>query len=110
MKNIVQVRFALSTSVLALCAIPTCQAVAQTATPASAAVASPSDDATAAPDIVVTGTSGRQVKFEAPYTISTISNAQIQQRAPHSVADLLKSTPGITVEASGGEGGGENGA
>lgn len=108
MKNIVQVRFALSTSVLALCAIPTCQAVAQTATPASAAVASPSDDATAAPDIVVTGTSGRQVKFEAPYTISTISNAQIQQRAPHSVADLLKSTPGITVEASGGEGGGEN--
>ncbi len=59
-------------------------------------------------EIVVTGTSHKQVKFEAPYTITTISSAQIARAAPHGIADLLKSTPGLTVEASGGEGGGEN--
>ena len=77
---------------------------AQQAQPANADTA----EADKTADIVVTGTSTRQVKFEAPYTITTISNAEIQRAAPRSVADLLKSTPGITVEASGGEGGGEN--
>ena len=56
-----------------------------TATPS----AEPDKNETA--EIVVTGTSGRQVKFEAPYTITTIGKDQIQRQAPHSVADLLKS-------------------
>lgn len=59
-------------------------------------------------DIVVTGTSSRQRKFDAPYSVSTIDRARIDEVAPHSIADLLQATPGITVEASGGEGGGEN--
>lgn len=59
-------------------------------------------------DIVVTGTSTRQRKFDAPYSVSTIDRNRIDEVAPHSVADLLQATPGITVEASGGEGGGEN--
>lgn len=76
---------------------------------AQTADAVPPDDATATgEDIVVTGTSTRQRKFDAPYSVSTIGTAQIAEAAPHSVADLLAATPGITVEASGGEGGGEN--
>lgn len=78
-------------------------------TPAAAPSA---EDASRAPaadgDIVVTGTSLRQRKFDAPYSVSTIDRQRIADTAPHSVADLLKATPGITVEASGGEGGGEN--
>jgi outer membrane receptor protein involved in Fe transport len=71
-------------------------------------VAAGSAEPEAAADIVVTGTSTRQRKFDAPYSVSTIDAGQIAQAAPHSVADLLGATPGITVEASGGEGGGEN--
>ncbi len=66
------------------------------------------DPAQAGADIVVTGTSTRQRKFDAPYSVSTIDRTTIDQAAPHSVADLLAATPGITAEASGGEGGGEN--
>lgn len=84
-------------------------AVAQTASvDASADAPSVAGDAQTATDIVVTGTSTRQRKFDAPYSVSTIDRARIDETAPHSVADLLQATPGITVEASGGEGGGEN--
>ncbi|MCU6501703.1 TonB-dependent receptor [Rugamonas sp. A1-17] len=58
--------------------------------------------------VVVTGTSGRRKKFETPYAISTIGDAEIQRRDPKSTVDLLKSVPGIKVENSGGQGGGEN--
>lgn len=87
---------------------------------AAAATTTPQEGATSAPqaaaptqdqaqaDIVVTGTGFNQRKFEAPFSVSTITRERIDRVAPHSVADLLKATPGITVEASGGEGGGEN--
>ena len=58
--------------------------------------------------IVVTGTKTGQDKFSAPYSITTISPAKIEEMAPKSTTELLKDTPGITVEASGGEGGSEN--
>lgn len=76
--------------------------------PPPAQVAAPEAESDVGADIVVTGTSTRQRKFDAPYSVSTIDKAQIADAAPHSVADLLAATPGITVEASGGEGGGEN--
>lgn len=57
---------------------------------------------------VVTGTSERRKKFETPYAISTIGEEEIQRKAPKSTVDLLKSVPGVKVENSGGEGGGEN--
>ncbi|MFZ6768445.1 TonB-dependent receptor [Undibacterium sp. Di26W] len=63
---------------------------------------------TAQQEVVVTGTSGRKKKFETPYAISTISEAEIQRKDPKSTVDLLKSVPGIKVENSGGQGGGEN--
>ena len=58
--------------------------------------------------IVVTGTSVRKKKFETPYAISTINEDEIQRNGPKSTVDLLKSVPGVKVENSGGEGGGEN--
>ncbi len=58
--------------------------------------------------VVVTGTRTGQDKFTAPYSVTTISPAKIQEIAPKSITELLKDTPGITVEASGGEGGSEN--
>lgn len=123
MKNIVQSKLVLSTSVLALCAMP---AYAQSSPGKAPSAGPPNTTSTPADptaygqasrgsgqifstdDIVVTGTSNQQKKFSAPYSISTIDQAKIQERAPTSVADLLKSSPGLTVEASGGEGGGEN--
>jgi outer membrane receptor protein involved in Fe transport len=59
-------------------------------------------------EVVVTGNSEGIQKFKAPYAISTLDEATIQERAPRSLVDLLKSVPGIGAENSGGEGGGEN--
>ncbi|MCC8536015.1 TonB-dependent receptor domain-containing protein [Xanthomonas axonopodis pv. poinsettiicola] len=58
--------------------------------------------------IVVTGTATQQPKFLAPYAISTINAEAIARQAPRSVVDMLRSVPGVTVENSGGEAGGEN--
>jgi outer membrane receptor protein involved in Fe transport len=66
------------------------------------------DGADAPTQVVVTGTSGHKKKFETPYAISTIGDAEIQRKEPRSAVDLLKAVPGIKVENSGGQGGGEN--
>jgi outer membrane receptor protein involved in Fe transport len=58
--------------------------------------------------IVVTGSSTALRKLDTPYAISTLSQENIREDAPRSMVDLLRSLPGITVENSGGEGGGEN--
>ncbi len=58
--------------------------------------------------IIVTGASAALRKLDTPYAISTLGPANIQEDAPRSMVDLLRSVPGITVENSGGEGGGEN--
>jgi outer membrane receptor protein involved in Fe transport len=58
--------------------------------------------------IVVTGSSTALRKLDTPYAISTLSQENIREDAPRSLVDLLRSVPGITVENSGGEGGGEN--
>ena len=110
MKTLMMIRLCGAGSVLAMMSAG---AMAQVAPPPPA-MPSSSDtvaDSSAEPggaDIVVTGTSTRQRKFDAPYSVSTIDRQQIADAAPHSVTDLLAATPGITVEASGGEGGGEN--
>lgn len=58
--------------------------------------------------IVVTGTNQPKSKLSAPYAISTISSAELTEKTPRSLVDALKAIPGISVENSGGEGGGEN--
>src|SRR3546814_10371618 len=99
----------IGTSALALSISP---AWAQSSSKSSAPGADQqaTDDASTprADEIVVTGTSSRQTKFDAPYYVSTVDQQRIEDTAPHSVDDLLGSIPGITIEASGGEGGGEN--
>jgi outer membrane receptor protein involved in Fe transport len=76
--------------------------------PAPEVAAMPDNPEAVQQQVVVTGSSGRKKKFETPYAISTIGEAEIQRRDPKSTVDLLKSVPGIKVENSGGQGGGEN--
>ncbi|WP_156369456.1 TonB-dependent receptor [Duganella sp. Leaf126] len=78
--------------------------------PATAGAAADGPQAADAPEqqVVVTGTSGRKKKFDTPYAISTIADDDIGRKEPRSAVDLLKSVPGVKVENSGGQGGGEN--
>jgi outer membrane receptor protein involved in Fe transport len=61
-----------------------------------------------ADDIVVTGTAVGRTRLDAPFAISTFSEAAIAKAAPLSTADLLKTVPGFSAEPSGGQGGGQN--
>lgn len=79
------------------------------AVPATSATASPAAAGAIDLDrIVVTGTATQGPKFLAPYAISTVSAETIAGQAPRSMVDMLRSVPGVTVENSGGEAGGEN--
>lgn len=80
----------------------------QAAEAAAAGTAPAEEQPEAMQQVVVTGTSDRKKKFETPYAVSTISEEAIQRQDAHSAVDLLKSVPGIKVENSGGQGGGEN--
>ncbi len=75
---------------------------------AAATAADAGSDGLLLEEVVVTATPIPQRKFDAAYAISTMDREMIEQRAPRSMVDLLRSTPGVTVENSGGEGGGEN--
>jgi outer membrane receptor protein involved in Fe transport len=71
-----------------------------------------SEDFQLAPDLlysdtlVVTGTRNPQTKRESSVAITTLTNQQVEARAPRSTADLMKVVPGFYVESSGGEVGG----
>lgn len=58
-------------------------------------------------DIVVTGTARRDGlnRLDAGFSISTVSQTQIDRLSPRSTADLLKLVPGVFVETSGGTAG-----
>src|SRR5882672_3490398 len=65
-----------------------------------------SADALALDEIIVTGlASGTLRKQDASFAISTLDPEQIHEYAPKTVADLFSATPGIWVEASGGDSG-----
>ena len=55
--------------------------------------------------VIVTGRAGteEQKQIDASYAITAISEEKMRLAAPVSVADALKSVPGVWVEASGGE-------
>ncbi|MDY7526251.1 TonB-dependent receptor domain-containing protein [Sphingomonas sp. 10B4] len=73
------------------------------------ATAAPADETEGkAADIVVTGTSRRTTLLRTPYSITTFDRAEIDRRAPSSLADLIRAVPGISAEPSGSAGGGEN--
>jgi outer membrane receptor protein involved in Fe transport len=54
--------------------------------------------------IVVTGTATRLSKLRSSLSVSTLDADQVQRLAADNAADLLRSVPGILVQASGGEG------
>jgi outer membrane receptor protein involved in Fe transport len=56
--------------------------------------------------VTVTGTRNPLTKRESSVAITTLTQGQIDERAPRSTADLLKVVPGFYVESSGGEVGG----
>ncbi|PZQ57416.1 MAG: cyclic nucleotide-binding protein [Novosphingobium pentaromativorans] len=66
--------------------------------------ASPNPAAGSGDDIIVTARAGSaQKKVEASYAISTISEAELQMKAPIGVGEALKNVPGFWVESSSGE-------
>jgi iron complex outermembrane receptor protein len=72
--------------------------------PHQATTPAKSTDALALDEIIVTGlASGTLLKQDASFAISTLDAEQIHEFAPKTVADLFSATPGIWVEASGGD-------
>jgi outer membrane receptor protein involved in Fe transport len=89
------------TALAAVCTVFTSPALAQTA---SASV--PADGAEqAAPtdDIIVTGSTRAQRRFDVSYAINTLSQEDIQKIAPVNFADLIGQLPGFQTEITGGE-------
>jgi iron complex outermembrane receptor protein len=90
---------ATGTALAALCSVSA--AHAQTATPAPAAEA---DGAAAqGDDIIVTGSTRAQRRFEASYAINTVSQEDFEKIAPVNFADLIGQLPGFQTEITGGE-------
>ncbi|NMN05174.1 TonB-dependent receptor [Novosphingobium sp. SG916] len=83
---------------------------AQTVAPAPAASPSPVEAQDAPPPgivgteaIVVTGsTSGRRTQFNSSSNVTLANAAELQRKAPRSVAETLELVPGIFVEATAG--------
>ena len=59
-------------------------------------------------EVVVTATPTPTTKLTASYAISTLNSQELQDKPPRSLVDALKTVPGLNVENSGGEAGGEN--
>lgn len=53
--------------------------------------------------VIVTGGNAKK-KIESTVAITTVSNKDIETRAPLNATDLLKAIPGLTVESTGGDG------
>lgn len=96
-----------STAFAALCAGAATPAFAQTADQGqsdASATASASDGADDAPsDIIITGSTRAQRRFDASYAINTISQEDVEKIAPVNFADLIGQLPGFQTEITGGE-------
>ncbi|MET3827285.1 outer membrane receptor protein involved in Fe transport [Sphingomonas sp. PvP055] len=104
---------ATGTALVALCAAGAAPAHAQTtdtppAAPATATPA-PTDKAAAdaadqvGTDIIVTGSTRAQRRFDVSYAINTISREDVEKIAPVNFADLIGQLPGFQTEITGGE-------
>lgn len=90
---------------VALPAIAAAQEPQQTTQEATTAAQPPSqEEATTLDTLVVTGTaSGSVRKLEASFNVVTANEEQIKQANPKSTADLLKISPGMWPESTGGQ-------
>ncbi len=101
---------ATGTAFVALYAASAAPAHAQVVDAGTVTTAEPGreDDRTAAPeqpnsDIIVTGSTRAQRRFDASYAINTISQTDIEKIAPVNFADLIGQLPGFQTEITGGE-------
>lgn len=85
-------------ALVAACVAP---AQAQTGTPETTAAGDPADGE--ADDIIVTGSTRAQRRFDASYAINTVSQEDIEKIAPVNFADLIGQLPGFQTEITGGE-------
>ncbi|MDE2158033.1 MAG: TonB-dependent receptor plug domain-containing protein, partial [Burkholderiales bacterium] len=76
---------------------------ADAAAPAPAAPAAAEQQPTALEQIIVTGTVGGRRKIDASYSVTSVNDEQIKQANPKSTADLLKVSPGLWPESTGGQ-------
>ena len=74
-------------------------AMAQEAAPAAASATAPES----LQEVVVTASAQGVKKLDASYSIVTVDDNLIKQQNPKSTADLLKVSPGIWPESSGGQ-------
>ncbi len=70
----------------------------------AAPVTTPDSGGVGLSELVVTATLRPERKMDTSVSVSSVGDAVIQQVAPQSSADLIRSIPGIRSEASGGEG------
>ncbi|WP_404481838.1 TonB-dependent receptor [Novosphingobium sp. BL-52-GroH] len=89
---------ATGTALAALCSVSAAQAQTATAAPAAEAESAPQGD-----DIIVTGSTRAQRRFEASYAINTVSQEDFEKIAPVNFADLIGQLPGFQTEITGGE-------
>ncbi len=101
---------ATGTAFVALYAASAAPAHAQVVDAGTVTTAEPGreDDRTAAPEqpnseIIVTGSTRAQRRFDASYAINTISQTDIEKIAPVNFADLIGQLPGFQTEITGGE-------
>jgi iron complex outermembrane recepter protein len=99
---------ALTTSAIAEEAPETKPDATNTSKPDSASVDASTNNVFAIGEVVVTGTAAATNKFTAPYSVSTLKEEAILDKAPRDLADLVRAQPGMNAENSGGEGGDEN--
>ncbi|KAF1709554.1 TonB-dependent receptor [Pseudoxanthomonas sacheonensis] len=105
MQQTTLIRYALSVAIAT--ALAPALAYAQETAPAEPAPAEPAtgnQEATTLDTVVVTGSAAGGVKkIEASYNIVTANAEQIKQANPKSTADLLKISPGMWPESTGGQ-------
>jgi iron complex outermembrane receptor protein len=94
----IKTMFATGTALAALCFTAIAPAYAQDATPAAEA-----PEANGPSDIIVTGSTRAQRRFDVSYAINTISNEDVEKIAPVNFADLIGQLPGFQTEITGGE-------
>ena len=90
---------ATGTALAALCSVASAPAYAQ------GPDATPAADATgdAPSDIIVTGSTRAQRRFDVSYAINTVSQDDVEKIAPVNFADLIGQLPGFQTEITGGE-------
>ena len=98
---------ATGTALVALCSAfadpASAQANAAPVEPVGTAPAQTDAAASVQSDIIVTGSTRAQRRFDASYAINTISQSDIEKIAPVNFADLIGQLPGFQTEITGGE-------